>query len=125
VGRLLRIFIIREEMTNSAGEYVLGTPEVIINPILSNPSQEKVSMVEGCLSLPGLYLEVIRPKKIHIRYMNLKGEWLEEDLDAFRARVTMHENDHLNGVLTIDRVDKKKRKAIEPNLFAIKKKFHP
>lgn len=125
VGQLLRIFIIRDETMNSVGEYVLGPPEVVINPILSNPSQEKVSMVEGCLSLPGLYIEVIRPKKIHIRYMNLKGEWMEEDLDEFRARVTMHENDHLNGVLTIDRVDKKQRKMIEPNLVAIKKKFHP
>jgi peptide deformylase len=125
VGRLLRIFIIRDEKLDPAGDYVLGPPEVIINPTLSNPSEEKVSMVEGCLSLPGLYVEVIRPKKIHVRYMNLKGEWVEEHLDEFRARVTMHENDHLNGVLTIDRIDKKKRKMVEPNLMAIKKKYHP
>jgi peptide deformylase len=123
VGRLLRIFIIRDEKLNPEGHYLLGDPEVIINPTLSNPSEEKVSMLEGCLSLPGLYIEVIRPKKIHVRYMNLKGEWVEEELDEFRARVTMHENDHLNGVLTIDRIDKRKRKTIEPNLLAIKKKY--
>lgn len=123
VGQLLRIFIIRDEKIDD-GDYVLGAPEVIINPTLSNPSEEKVSMVEGCLSLPGLYVEVIRPKKIHIRYLNLKGEWIEEKLDEFRARVTMHENDHLNGVLTIDRIDKRKRKMVEPNLLAIKKKYH-
>ncbi len=123
VGQLLRIFIIRDETMDSVGEYILGPPEVIINPTLSNPSEERVSMLEGCLSLPGLHLEVIRPQKMHVRYMNLKGEWIEEELDEFRARVTMHENDHLNGVLIIDRIDKRKRKMIEPNLLAIKKKF--
>jgi peptide deformylase len=125
VGHLLRIFIIRDEKIDGTGGYVMGPPEVIINPTLSNPSEEKVVMVEGCLSIPGLYVEVIRPKKIHIRYMNLKGEWVEEELDDFRARVTMHENDHINGVLMIDRVDKQTRKKIESNLFAIKKKYHP
>ncbi len=125
IGQLLRIFIIRDEIMEAGGEYVLGPPEVIINPTLSNPSEEKVSMVEGCLSLPGLYVEITRPKKIHMRYMNLKGEWIEEFLDDFRARVTMHENDHLNGVLSIDRIDKRERKKVEPNLLAIKKKYHP
>jgi peptide deformylase len=123
VGHLLRIFIIRDEVLGLDGQYKVGSPEVIINPTLSNPSEEKVVMVEGCLSLPGLYLEVVRPKKIHVRYMNLKGEWVEEMLDEFRARVTMHENDHLNGVLTIDRIDKQKRKKAEPHLLAIKKKY--
>jgi len=125
IGHLLRIFIIRDERIDGTGGYILGEPEVIINPTLSNPSEEKVVMVEGCISLPGLYVEVIRPKTIHIRYMNLKGEWVEEVLDEFRARVTMHENDHINGVLMIDRMDKQTRKKIEPNLFAIKKKYHP
>jgi len=124
IGQLLRIFIIRDEMLAEDGNYVMGPPEVIINPTLSSPSEEKVSMVEGCLSLPGLYVDVIRPKVIHVRYMNLKGEWVEEMLDGFRARVTMHENDHLNGVLTIDRIDKRERKKAEPHLLAIKKKYH-
>jgi len=125
IGQLLRIFIIRDEKIDSTGDYVLGPPEVILNPTLSNPSEEKVSMVEGCISIPGMYVPVIRPKKIHLRYMNIKGEWVEEHLDEFRARVTMHENDHLNGVLMIDRMDKQERKRIEARLLAIKKKYHP
>ncbi len=123
VGKLLRIFIIRDEVAGVGEEYLFGPPEVIINPTLSHPSEEKVIMVEGCLSLPGLYVEVLRPKKIHIQYMNLQGEWKEEDLDAFRARVIMHENDHLNGVLTIDRLTKEARKKVQPQLLAIKKKI--
>jgi|SRR3989344_4405013 len=122
VGVMLRMFVIRDEWLDSEGKYSMGPPEVLINPSLSKPSAEKTVMLEGCLSLPGLHVEVTRPKAIHVRYQNLKGEWIEEDLVDFRARVTMHENDHLNGVLIIDRIDKRERKKIEPQLLAIKKK---
>lgn len=125
IGVLLRIFVIREEKVDAGGQYYTGEPEVIINPTLSKPSDEKVSMLEGCLSLPGLYIEVFRPKEINIRYQNLKGEWVEERLIDFRGRMMMHENDHLNGVLTIDRMDKRERKKIEPQLQMMDKKYHP
>ena len=124
VGMLLRIFVIREEKVGADGQYYMEEPEVIINPTLSKPSAEKESMLEGCLSLPGLYIEVVRPKEINIRYQNIKGEWVEERLLNFRARMMMHENDHLNGVLTIDRMDKRERKKIEPQLQMMDKKFH-
>ncbi len=123
IGRLVRMFVIREEMLASDGNYVLGAPEVIINPVISAPSKEAEVMLEGCLSLPKLHVEVVRPKKITIRYQNLKGDFIEETLDTFRGRMMMHENDHLNGVLTIDRMDPKERKKVEPFLRAIKEKF--
>ena len=125
VGVLLRMFIIRDEWLDSEGKYSMGPPEVLINPTLTKPSSEKTVMLEGCLSLPGLHVEVTRPKSIHVRYQNLKGEWMEEELVDFRARVTMHENDHLNGVLIIDRMDKQERKKVEPQLLAMKKKYNP
>lgn len=125
LGILLRIFVIREEKFLPDNKYYFGEPEVIINPVLSKPSKETVSMTEGCMSLPGLHIEVTRPKSIHVRYQNIKGEFIEEDLDEFRARMFMHENDHLNGVLTIDRMDPKERKNIEPILRAMKQKYNP
>lgn len=126
VGVMHRIFIIREEVLNSDGSYSLGAPEVIINPEITIPSKaEMETMLEGCLSIPRMHIEVTRPKKIHIRYQNLKGEWIEEDIDTFRGRQMMHENDHLNGVLIIDRMDLKERRRIEPYLAAIKKKYNP
>ena len=124
VGVMLRIFVIQDERVNEVGEWIVSEPEIIINPVLSKPSQEKEVMQEGCLSLPGLHVDVVRPRTIHIRYQNVKGEWIEELLTDFRARVMMHENDHLNGVLTIDRMDKKERKKVEPQLQAIDKKYH-
>lgn len=125
VGKSLRIFVIREEFLSADDNYTLGPPEVIINPVISAPSEEKESMLEGCLSLPRLHIEVTRPQKITVRYQNLEGKFIEEHLDTFRGRMMMHENDHLNGVLTIDRMDPKERKKIEPFLRAIKEKYNP
>jgi peptide deformylase len=124
IGQLVRMFVIRDERVTVDGQVILGPPEVLINPQLSNPSTEKVPMTEGCLSLPGLYMEVVRPKSIHVRYQTLEGKWVEETLDNFRARVTMHENDHLNGVLIIDRIDRAERKKLDERLAAMDKKYH-
>lgn len=125
LGILLRIFVIREEKFLPDNKYYFGEPEVIINPVLSLPSKETETMAEGCMSLPGLHVEVTRPKSIHVRYQNIKGEFIEEDLTEFRARMFMHENDHLNGVLHIDRMDPKERKNIEPLLREMKQKYNP
>jgi len=125
VGKLLRIYVFRDEWLNPAGHYELGHPQIAINPVLSSPSNDTETMLEGCLSLPNLHVNVVRPKKIHIRYQNLDGEFIEKTLEGFLARVNMHENDHLNGVLHVDRASPKDRKAIEVELQKIKKKYNP
>jgi len=124
LGVPLRIFVIREEKCVADDEYVFAEPEVIINPVLSNPSKEIITMVEGCMSLPALQVDVDRPDTIHVKYQNLKGEYKEEALEGFRARMFMHENDHINGVLIIDRIDSKQRRAVEPLLKKIKSKYN-
>lgn len=125
LGILLRIFVIREEKFLPDNKYYFGEPEVIINPVLTKPSAETVTMLEGCMSLPNLHVEVTRPESIHVRYQNIKGEFIEEHLHDFRARMFMHENDHLNGVLHIDRMDPKERKKIESILRTMKQKYNP
>lgn len=125
LGILLRIFVIREEKFLPDNKYYFAEPEVIINPVLTEPSKETETMLEGCMSLPGLHVEVTRPKSIRVRYQNMKGEFIEEELTEFRARMFMHENDHLNGVLHIDRMDPKERKKIEPLLREMKQKYNP
>lgn len=124
LGIPFRIFVIREEKSLPDNQFYFAEPEVIINPVMSAPSKETEEMLEGCMSIPGLQVPVVRPKTIHVRYQNVKGEFIEEDLRGFRARMFMHENDHLNGVLTIDRVaDPKLRKEVEPLLRKIKEKY--
>lgn len=124
VGRLVRLIVIRDEFVGEGEEYSLGPPEVFINPILTRPSTETEKMPEGCLSLPGIHAEVVRPACIHVRYQKLDGKFVDEDAVGFRARVIMHENDHLNGVLYIDRISPEERARIEPMLRELKDKFH-
>lgn len=123
VGKLLRIFIIRDEFTGSDGRWQFGPAEVMINPEISKPTPEQVAMSEGCLSIPGIHADVVRPAGLYIRYQNLDGQIVEEIVTGFRARVIMHENDHLNGVLFIDRLPKDLRARIDPQLRAVKQKY--
>jgi len=122
VGKLLRLIVIRDEFVGEGEEYRLGPPEVLINPVLSSPSSELEKMSEGCLSIPGIHAEVMRPNCIRVRYQTLDLRTVEEEVVGFRARVIMHENDHLNGVLYIDRVSAGERLKIDPMLKVLKEK---
>ncbi len=123
VGRSLRMFVLRNYIYQEDGHWTLSEPKVYINPKLHSPSEQIVTDVEGCLSLPGLRLDVERPEKITVEAMDLDGNVFVEELEGYNARVRMHENDHINGTLFIDRVDASTRKKIDPMLKAIKKKY--
>jgi len=127
VGQFHRIFVLRyADGMDSEGLPILCPPQVYINPILSNPSQEIISHGEGCLSIPGIYEKVSRPRTIDIEYMDINGNVHKETATDWRARAIMHENDHLNGVLHIDRIHPKRKKKIDSALREIKKKYnHP
>jgi peptide deformylase len=79
--------------------------------------------LEGCLSLPHLRVNVIRPHKITIEATDIEGNIFVQEFEGINARTRMHENDHLNGVLHIDRTDPKTRNEIEPILREMKKKY--
>jgi peptide deformylase len=87
-------------------------PMVLINPEIVWASEEKRVYEEGCLSIPEYYEEVERPDRVRFRYMNLKGEVIEEDADGLMATCVQHEIDHLNGVLFIDYLSKLKRDRV-------------
>lgn len=123
IGVSLRIFVRRDEVALADGRFTLGPAEVLLNPEITRLSEEEETMTEGCLSIPKVIVHVSRPKKIRVRYQTLQGDWREEERDDFLARVTMHENDHLNGVLHIDRAPPHERKKIEPKLREIKRLF--
>lgn len=77
--------------------------EVFINPRLTPLTEEKESAWEGCLSFPELTVLVPRYQSIRVDYTNLRGEAKTLELAGFPARVVQHENDHIDGILTIDR----------------------
>jgi peptide deformylase len=93
-----RLFVVNLEARPDAGEEL-----VFINPSLSRPRGNAVQE-EGCLSLPGLRMDVRRPEQIVVKAWSLEGEPFEEDLDGLLARVVQHEFDHLEGRLFTDRL---------------------
>jgi peptide deformylase len=86
-------------------------PDAIANPEIVE-SDGEWAYVEGCLSIPGLVCEVIRPKTVHLRGRDLNGEEVEFEVDEFEARVFQHELDHLDGVLFVERLDDDQRKQV-------------
>ena len=84
-------------------------PQVIINPKIVESSGEWV-YDEGCLSIPGLYVEMLRPKQVLVRGLSIDGEEIQIEADELLARLFQHEIDHLNGVLMFDRMTSDQRK---------------
>ncbi len=77
----------------------------IINPVITHSSKEQTEMEEGCLSMPGVFGKVKRPKKITMEAYNLSGEKFTITDDTFLARVLQHEIDHLHKTLIIDKFE--------------------
>ena len=103
VGNLYRLFI-----TEIAGD----KPRVYVNPEILETSLEQVSYEEGCLSVPGIEADVVRPQRVRVQAWNEKGRPFTLDAEDLLARVIQHEYDHINGVLFIDRIDPKKRERL-------------
>ena len=84
-------------------------PRVIINPKIVESSGEWV-YDEGCLSIPGLYVEMLRPRKILVQGIDLDGNDVQFEADELLSRLFQHEIDHLDGVLMFDRMTPDQRK---------------
>ena len=103
VGLLERIFAVH------LGD---GEPMVFINPSIIETSQETDKYEEGCLSIPGFYTDVVRPSAVKVQAWNEKGRPFTLDASGLLARVILHEYDHLDGILFIDRISEQKRNRI-------------
>lgn len=87
---------------------------VFINPEIIETSQETVELEEGCLSLPGVWANVVRPASVMIQAQDLNGKIFRLNADNWLARVILHEFDHLNGTLFVDRLnDRIKNKVLK------------
>ena len=124
VGKLLRLFVVCMGDYNELGQYVLGPLQVFINPKLSEPSEEEWVYDEGCLSVPKILVPVYRPETVHVEWTDENGEQHSQRFEGHLARCIMHENDHLNGVLHVDRASKRYRKEMEGRLKSLKKKYY-
>jgi peptide deformylase len=114
----LRLFIVNLEAKPGAGEEL-----VFINPVISLPRGGSEEGEEGCLSLPGLYGQVVRPKQVRLNAYSLQGQEFEADLSGLFARCCQHELDHLDGVLFPDRMSATARADIQEDLDVFETDF--
>ncbi len=84
-------------------------PLVVINPVIAESSGEW-AYDEGCLSIPGLYVEMVRPKEVLMKGWSLDGEEVTFEADELAARLFQHEIDHLDGILMFDRMAPEQRR---------------
>jgi peptide deformylase len=103
IGFMKRIFVVHVENDEE---------RVFINPSILETSHETSKFEEGCLSVPGIYANVIRSESIKIQAWNEKGRPFTLEGGGLLARVIQHEYDHLNGVLFIDHVPEKIREKL-------------
>jgi peptide deformylase len=99
VGR--RFFVY--DLGDDRGRQVLINPEIIA-------SEGEWEYTEGCLSVPGLHFDIVRPKTVHVRGIDLDGNPVELEADELLARLVQHELDHLDGVLLLDLLDDEQRR---------------
>ena len=80
-------------------------PLTIVNPRIQEVGDDEWLYSEGCLSIPGLYWDIVRPKTVHVVGVDLDGNDVSIEADELAARMYQHEIDHLDGVLMTERLD--------------------
>lgn len=104
VGVTKRLFVVD---TRRPGEKL-----VFINPEIIGTSEQQGLHEEGCLSIPGMYYDILRPLEVTMQAQDIEGKSFVTRASGLLARVIQHEYDHLNGVLFIDRMDEEAREKL-------------
>jgi peptide deformylase len=99
VGHLIRLFVM--DVTWKEGT---PAPRICLNPEILWRSEATATGAEGCLSIPGISTDIIRAAEIHLRWTKLDGTTQDEILTGFAAICAQHEYDHLDGLVTFDRL---------------------
>ncbi len=121
VNLSLRLFVI--DATSFADKYneTKDFKKAFINPNIIERGDEKITFSEGCLSIPGIYEELDRPKNIRIQYYDENFEFHDEKYNGIRARIMQHEFDHLEGILFVDHLSFIRKTLLKGKLSDISK----
>ncbi|KKR10581.1 MAG: Peptide deformylase [Candidatus Woesebacteria bacterium GW2011_GWA1_39_21] len=110
IGKNLRVFAIKPDATVK----IIANPEIIsVAKEAKDLIDHDTKLMEGCLSLPNLYGPLKRPSTVKINYLDDKGEKVTKLFSGFEAQIILHEIDHLNGILFIDRLLEQKKPLYE------------
>lgn len=107
IGVLSRLFVMDTTWKDGTRD-----PMVFVNPEILSAGEERATLAEGCLSIPGVSVEVTRSLRVRLRWTDLEGHECERAFDGFPAACVQHEMDHLDGIVTLDRVDAHTRARI-------------
>lgn len=121
IGKSVRIFVIDGTPAAEDDPSMADFKKAFINAHITERSGELLPMTEGCLSIPNLREEVNRESHITIEYYDENWEYHEETYDGYKARVILHEYDHLDGVMFTDRVGPLRKRLLKGKLNAISK----
>ena len=126
IGVSKRVVIVDGDVVSDTYDYLKGFFRTLINPVILEESQEKTTYSEGCLSIPGIYCDVVRPARMTVAYYNENLEKVTETFDKFACRMIQHELSHLDGDLFTDHAAPIRKKMISSKLQNITKgKVHP
>jgi peptide deformylase len=104
IGVMQRVFVMDCHWKEGTAD-----PVAMINPVLMAAERIPVVMEEGCLSIPGITVEVERHKAVTVTWQSETGEFHMNDFDGIEARCILHEMDHLNGIVTLDHLSDEDR----------------
>jgi peptide deformylase len=121
IGKNIRVVIIDLDVISEDLPEYKGFRKTYINPhiIEVDEESEKKTMEEGCLSLPGIHEKVIRPSRIHVKYMDEDFNSYDEWVEGYLARVMQHEFDHLDAKMFIDHISPLRKQLIKSKLKAL------
>ena len=126
IGVSRRVVIVDGTVMTDVYDYLKDFRRTLINPVILEESAEKTTYYEGCLSIPGLYADVVRPAKITVKYYNEDLQEVTETFDKFACRMVQHELSHLDGNLFTDNVAPIRKKMLAKKLQNIAHgKVHP
>lgn len=119
IGVSRRVAVVDGDVMTDVYPYLKGFKRTFINPVIVEESGSKCEYNEGCLSVPGIYADVVRPEKIKVEYYDADLNRQVEEFDKFAARMIQHEFSHLDGVLFTDLVAPIRKKILAKKLQRI------
>jgi peptide deformylase len=121
VGKSIRIFVVDSAPMNEEEDRDPGLKRAFINPTIIKEEGEKWAFEEGCLSIPGIRGDVMRPSEVTIHYWDQDGRERTDTFSGMEARIIQHEYDHLEGKLFTDYLTPFRKQLIKGRLAKIQK----
>lgn len=121
IGKGVRLFVVDGTSLEDEEEDLTSFKKAFVNPVILEEEGEPWEFEEGCLSIPNIRENVMRPETIRIRYYDENWNLKEEEYDGVKARIIQHEYDHIEGKLFIDYLSPLKKRLLKGKLTDISK----